>query len=69
MATKRTKAVTKKDFTEKKPPNLLTNDRLFELKAEWDMMYENPSMREIVLRDIQNITDRILAGEVLVERG
>lgn len=43
MATKRTKAITKEQTL--KGPNLLTNDRIDELKAEWEMWYENPTMR------------------------
>ena len=65
---KRTVAVPKELFTEKKPANMLTHERLQELKAEWEIYYENPSMRDIVYKNVQNLTQQILDGEVIVEK-
>lgn len=48
-------------------PQLLTNARLQSFKEEWEMMYESKSMHDIVLRNILNITDRVLSGELIVE--
>lgn len=48
--------------------NVLTNTRIAELTEEWKMMYENPAMRDVVISNIQSITDKVLSGELIVEK-
>lgn len=47
--------------------NVLTNARIAELTEEWKMMYENPTLRDVVISNIQSITDKVLSGELIVE--